>query len=62
MDIYKGQEEDKQDIQKVINHKDINKYKWYKTTWEPEENLKNAMKKIKKYYKRVGQAKKGRID
>src|SRR6266702_3607372 len=33
MDIYKGQEEDKWDIQKVINYKDINGYKWYKVKW-----------------------------
>ena len=37
------------------------KVKWvnYKeTTWEPVKNLENADKKVKKYYKKVGQAKK----
>ncbi len=33
IDIYKDQEEDKWDIQKVINYKDINGYKWYKVKW-----------------------------
>jgi len=30
MDIYKSQEKDEWDIQKVIGHKDINRHKWYK--------------------------------
>ena len=70
MDIYKGQEEDEQDIQKVINYKDINGYKWYKIKWtgynetiqEPKENLKNIIKKVKKYYKRVSWVRKERMD
>ena len=70
MDIYRGQEEDEWDIQKVISHKDINRHKWYKvkwtgynkTTWEPKGNLKNAIKKVKKYHKRISQARKRRMD
>ena len=30
IDIYKGQEEDKQDVQKVIDYKNIDEHKWYK--------------------------------
>ena len=63
METYRGQEEDKWDIQKVVNYKEVNnqlqyKIKWvgYKeTTWEPKENLKNAIKKVKKYYKKASQ-------
>ena len=70
MDIYRGQEEDEWDVQKVIGYKDIDGHKWYKVkwtgydeiTWEPEGNLKNAMKKVKEYYKRISQAKKERMD
>ena len=70
IDIYKGQEKDEWDIQKVIGYKDIDGYKQYKVKWtgynkitqELEENLKNAIKKIKEYYKRTSQAKKGRMD
>ena len=70
MDIYKGQEEDKWDIQKVTNHKDINRYKWYKVKWigynettqELEENLKNVKKKVKEYYKKINQAGKRKKD
>ena len=66
MDIYRGQEEDEWDVQKIIGHEDIDEYKWYKikwtgydeTTWELEENLKNIKKKVKEYYKRVNQARK----
>ncbi len=60
-----GQEEDKQDVQKVISYKTINKQIQYKVKWtgyketiqELEENLKNTKKKVKEYYKKVGQAK-----
>ena len=34
-----------------LNGQDIKK-----TTWEPKENLKNAIKKVKEYYKKAGQA------
>ena len=30
INIYKGQEKDKWDIQKIISYKDVNKQKWYK--------------------------------
>ena len=44
-----------------MSYKDINGHKWYKVkwtgydkiTWEPEENLKNVIKKVKEYYKRI---------
>ena len=70
MDIYKGQEEDKWDVQKVISYKDINGHKWYKVKWtgynetiqELEGNLKNVIKKVKEYHKRVSQAEKKRKD
>ena len=32
-DIYKGQEEDKQEVLKIISYKDINKEIWYKVKW-----------------------------
>ena len=70
MDIYKSQEKDKWDIQKVINYEDIDGHKWYKIKWigynkitqELEGNLKNIKKKVKKYYKKVGQVIKKRKD
>ena len=70
MDIYKGQEKDEWDVQKVIGHEDIDGYKWYKVkwtgydeiTWELKGNLKNIMKKVKEYYKRVSQARRGKTD
>ena len=33
VDIYKGQEEDKQEILKIINYKDIDEEIWYKVKW-----------------------------
>ena len=68
MDMYRGQEEDKWDVQKIISYKEVNKKVQYKvkqtgykeTTQELEENLKNAEKKVKKYYKKVGQVKERR--
>ena len=30
VDMYKGQEEDKQEVLKIISYKDINKEMWYK--------------------------------
>ncbi len=70
IDIYKGQKKNKWDIQKVIGHKDINRYKWYKVkqtgynkiTQKLKENLKNVMRKVKEYYKKTNQAKKGRTN
>ena len=43
VDIYRGQEEDKQEVLKIVSYKDINSEIWYKvkwirynkTTWEP---------------------------
>ena len=63
MEIYRGQEEDKWDVQKIINHKEVNNQLWYKikwtgytkTTWKPKDNLKNAIKKIEEYYKKASQ-------
>ena len=33
VDIYKGQEEDKQEVLKIISYKDINKEIQYKVKW-----------------------------
>ena len=68
IDIYRGQEEDKWDVQKIISHKEINKQTQYKvkqigykeTTWELIKILRNADRKVKEYYKKAGQVK-GRI-
>ena len=57
VDIYRGQEEDKQEVLKIISYKDINKEIWYKvkwveynkTTWELVYNLKNAIRKVQEY-------------
>ena len=62
-DMYKGQEEDKQQVLKIISYKDINnkiQYKvkqigYNKTTQELLENLKNAISKVQEYQKRLGQ-------
>ena len=61
---YRGQEEDKWHIQKIINYEEVNKQLWYevkwagytKTTQEPKDNLKNTIKKVEKYYKKASQA------
>ena len=53
-DIYRGQEEDEWQVLKIVSYKDVNDKIWYKakwigyneTTWEPLENLKNAIGKI----------------
>ena len=62
-DIYRGQEEDKQQVLRIINYKDINnkvQYKvqqigYNKTTQELLEKLKNAIRKVQEYQKRLGQ-------
>ena len=62
-DIYKGQEEDKQEVLKIISYKDINnkiQYKvkqigYNKTTQKLLENLKNAISKVQEYQKKLGQ-------
>ena len=33
METYKGQKEDKWDVQKIINYKEIDKQLWYKIKW-----------------------------
>jgi hypothetical protein len=46
-DTYRGREEDKWEVQKVVDHQEINDVTWYEikwtgfddTTWEPKENL-----------------------
>ena len=53
-----------------MDYEDIDGQKWYKVKWtgydkttqEPEENLRNIKKKVEEYYKRAGQAGKGRMD
>ena len=60
--MYRGQKEDKWDVQKVVNYKEIDDQLWYKVKWvgykettqEPKENLNNVIKKIKKYCKKTG--------
>ena len=63
-DIYRGQEEDKQEVLKIISYKNINNKTWYKvkqigyskTTQKLLDNLKNAIKKVQEYQKKKGQA------
>ena len=48
----------------------MDKQLWYKVKWvgytktiqEPKDNFKNMIKKVKKYYKKVGQAVKRKIN
>ena len=55
--MYKGQEEDKQQVLKIISYKDINnkiQYKvkqigYNKTTQKLLQNLKNTIRKVQKY-------------
>ena len=62
-DIYRGQEEDKQQVLRIISYEDVDneiqyKIKWIgysKTTWEPLSNLENAIGKVQKYQKKAGQ-------
>ena len=62
-DMYKGQEEDKQQVLKIINYKDVNnkiQYKvqqigYNKTTQELLKNLKNTIRKVQEYQKKIGQ-------
>ena len=61
--IYRGQEEDEQEDLKIISYKDINNKTWYKvkqigynkTTQELLDNLKNAIRKVYKYQRKMGQ-------
>ena len=51
-------------LKEIVNYEKMDKQLWYKvkwvkyteTIWEPEDNLKNIMKKIEKYYKKIGKA------
>ena len=62
-DIYRGQEEDKWQVLKIISYKDINSKTWYKvkqigyseTTQELLSNLENVIGKVQKYQRKVGQ-------
>ena len=57
-DIYRGREEDKWEVQKIIDYQDINSVKQYKVKWigynntiqELEENLNKAKEKVQEYY------------
>ena len=61
--MYKGQKENKQEVLKIVSYKDIDKETWYKVKWvgynkttqEPIQNLKNAIKKVQEYQKKMGQ-------
>ena len=62
-DIYREQEENKQQVLRIISYKDVDdeiqyKVKWIgysKTTYEPLSNLENAIGKVQEYQKKVGQ-------
>ena len=62
-DIYRGQEEDKQEVLKIVSYKNINNKIWYKvkqigynkTTQELLDILKNAIRKVQEYWKKKGQ-------
>ena len=55
--MYRGQEEDKQQVLKIISYKDIDNKIWYKVKWigysettqELLSNLENAMGKVQEY-------------
>ena len=63
IETYKGQKEDKWDIQKVINDEKIDKQLQYKVKWvgykdttqELKDNFKNTIKKVEEYYRKVDQ-------
>ena len=63
VDTYRGQEEDKQQVSKIISYKNVDDEMWYKvkwigyskTTWEPLSNLENAIGKVKEYQKKASQ-------
>ena len=62
-DMYRGQEEDKWQVLKIISYKDVDDETQYKVKWigynktiqEPLSNLENAMGKVQEYQKKVGQ-------
>ena len=63
VDIYRGQEKDEQEVLKIISYKDINNKIQYEvqqigyneTTQELLENLKNAIRKVQEYQRKLGQ-------
>jgi len=56
-DTYRGQEENKWPLKRIISHEEVDNKIWYKvlwegykeTIWELEENLGNTKDKIKAY-------------
>ena len=62
-DTYRGQEEDKQQVLKIISYEDVDNKIWYKVKWigyskttqELLSNLEDAIGKVKEYWKKVGQ-------
>ena len=62
-DTYRGQEEDKQQVLKIIGYKDVDNKTWYKVKWigyskttqELLSNLENAIGKVQEYQKKAGQ-------
>ena len=63
VNTYRGQEEDKQEVLKIISYKDINNKIQYKVKWAGYNktiqkllnNLKKAIGKIKEYQRKLGQ-------
>ena len=55
--MYRGQEEDKWQVLKIISYKDIDNKTWYKVKWigyketiqKLLDNLKNAIGKVQEY-------------
>ena len=62
-DTYRGQEEDKQLLKRIISYEEVDNKIQYKVLWEGyketiqklEENLENAKDKIRAYQKKLGQ-------
>jgi hypothetical protein len=63
-DTYRGREEDEWEVQKVVDHQEIDNVRWYEvkwtgyddTTWEPEGNLDKAKEKVQEYHQKLHQA------
>ena len=63
VDTYREQEEDKQEVLKIVSYKDVKDETWYKVKWigyskttqELLDNLKNAIRKVQEYQKKIGQ-------
>ena len=70
IEMYRGQEEEEQDIQKIVNHKEVDEQLQYKVKWvgykeitqELKENLKNAIKNVEIYYKKERRVKEKKRD